>query len=240
MLETKINLIISSFTAILFSITAFYYIFNNIVKNIRKNKTANNKIREEPAIINECNIIPPSILRIKDGIIDLDSICRMVLVKDTDINKINICISLNNGNHTNIFLKDLNLIYTINEYRNNNTEYKLLVPNFIGMNFTNPEKQYSKIKEFENLFNYLVRCKSLRKLYLETKEKIFYSEYSFETMFKDIYFLDLERKVNNIIYQNKYKVITNSTYGISSNGFEYMEKFTKCKDNKIHYIEDAE
>ena len=44
MLETKINLIISSFTAILFSIIGFYYIFNDIVKNIKRNKII--KIKE--------------------------------------------------------------------------------------------------------------------------------------------------------------------------------------------------
>lgn len=48
MLETKINFIISSFVTILFSITAFYYIFNDIVKDIRKNyKNKRNEIKKK-------------------------------------------------------------------------------------------------------------------------------------------------------------------------------------------------
>lgn len=43
MLETKINLIISSFTAILFLIIGFYYIFNDMVKNIKRNKIIKTK-----------------------------------------------------------------------------------------------------------------------------------------------------------------------------------------------------
>ena len=45
MLETKINLIISSFTAILFLIIGFYYILNDIVKNIKRNKIIKTKER---------------------------------------------------------------------------------------------------------------------------------------------------------------------------------------------------
>ena len=45
MLETKIHLIISSFTAILFLIIGFYYILNDIVKNIKRNKIIKTKER---------------------------------------------------------------------------------------------------------------------------------------------------------------------------------------------------
>ena len=79
MLETKINLIISSFTAILFSIIGFYYIFNDIVKNIKRNKII--KIKERKKMEGEdCNVremIPPSIFEIGYLTIDLDSVIAL-------------------------------------------------------------------------------------------------------------------------------------------------------------------
>lgn len=52
MLETKINLIISSFTAILFLIIGFYYIFNDMVKNIKRNKIIKTKERMKKVKMN--------------------------------------------------------------------------------------------------------------------------------------------------------------------------------------------
>ena len=43
MLENKINLIITSFAAILFLIICFYYIFSDMMKNVRKNKIIKTK-----------------------------------------------------------------------------------------------------------------------------------------------------------------------------------------------------
>ena len=65
MLVAKINLIISSFTAILFLIIGFYHIFNNIVKNIKRNKII--KTKERMKMEGEDysqEIIPPSIFKI--------------------------------------------------------------------------------------------------------------------------------------------------------------------------------
>ena len=79
MLETKINLIISSFTAILFSIIGFYYIFNDIIKNIKRNKII--KIKERKKMEgSDCNVremIPPSIFEIGYLTIDLDSVIAL-------------------------------------------------------------------------------------------------------------------------------------------------------------------
>ena len=63
MLETKINLIITSIVCILFSITAFYYIFADIVKTKVKRKREEKLKEERDCKRNE--IVPPSLLKIK-------------------------------------------------------------------------------------------------------------------------------------------------------------------------------
>ena len=79
-----------------------------------------------------------------------------------------------------ILLKDLNFIYEKDDFRCNH-EYKCLVNDKLtsNINFCESDSEYSKYEEFENFFNFLVKCKGLRKLYLESKDKVFYGEYSF-------------------------------------------------------------
>ena len=68
MLENKINLIITSFTVILFSIIGFYYIFSDMIKNVRKNKIIKMKEvkKKEKLFIERNEIVPPSILKINN------------------------------------------------------------------------------------------------------------------------------------------------------------------------------
>jgi hypothetical protein len=213
------------------------------VREYQKNKKLK-KIKEE---IEERKagekfyIIPPSILRIKNSIIDLDSVNKITLVED-NINS-SILLSMNNET-SEILLKDLNFIYEKDEFICNH-EYKCLVndKHITNINFCEPDSEYSKCEEFENFFNFLVKCKGIRKLYLETKNKVFYGEYSFHSMIKDIHFVDVNKSVTNLIYQHKYKVNMNSMYGIRSNrlGFIAYDEVMKCKNKKnrrIKYIED--
>lgn len=237
-----LNNITHIFIYILGSI-ALYIILKMDVREYQKNKKLK-KIKEE---IEERKagerfyIIPPSILRIKNSIIDLDSVNKITLVEE-NINS-SILLSMNNET-SEILLKDLNFIYEKDEFRCNH-EYKCLVndKHITNINFCEPDSEYSKCEEFENFFNFLVKCKGIRKLYLETKNKVFYGEYSFHSMIKDIHFVDVNKSVTNLIYQHKYKVNMNSMYGIRSNrlGVIAYDEVMKCKNKKnrrIKYIED--
>ena len=62
MLENKINLIITSFAAILFLIIGFYYIFSDMIKNVRKNKIIKMKeVKKKEKLFIERNEIVPLI-----------------------------------------------------------------------------------------------------------------------------------------------------------------------------------
>lgn len=232
-----LNNITHIFIYILGSI-ALYIILKMDVREYQKNKKLK-KIKEE---IEERKagerfyIIPPSILRIKNSIIDLDSVNKITLVED-NINS-SILLSMNNET-SEIHLKDLDFIYEKDEFRCNH-EYKCLVNDKLtsNINFCEPDSEYSKCEEFENFFNFLVKCKGLRKLYLESKNKVFYGEYSFYSMIKDIHFVDVNKSVINLIHQHKCKVRMNSVYGIC--GFEINDKNLKRKkkDKQIKYVED--
>ena len=232
-----LNNITHIFIYILVTLVA-YIILKMDVRDYQKNKKLK-KIKEE---IEERKagerfyIIPPSILRIKNSIIDLDSVNKITLVKDN----INSSILLSMSNETSeILLKDLNFIYEKDDFRCNH-EYKCLVNDKLtsNINFCESDSEYSKYEEFENFFNFLVKCKGLRKLYLESKDKVFYGEYSFYSMIKDIHFVDVDKSVINLIHQHKCKVRMNSVYGICGFEIDKNNIKRKKKDKQIKYVED--
>lgn len=238
MLETKINLIISSLVGILFLIIGFYYIFNDTIKNIRKNKII--KMRkeklEEERMYERNNIIPPSLFKIKDkyGVefsIDLDNVIGFSFTPgkyicfNTETNDRNYIISLGN----------LNFIENTEELETN-SEYKVFTDKFYYpyYNAPTPETKLYKCEEFEKLYNQLLKWKSLRKLYLTTGMKATIHDYSFYSLIKDIKFIDVERDVCNKIHQQIYKIRTNSIYGVSNLDNKQKEN----KNEKLVYIDD--
>lgn len=238
MLETKINLIISSLVGILFLIIGFYYIFNDTIKNIRKNKII--KMRkeklEEERMYERNNIIPPSLFKIKDKYdvefsIDLDNVIGFSFTPgkyicfNTETNDQNYIISLGN----------LKFIENTEELESN-SEYKVFTDKFYYpyYNAPTPETKLYKCEEFEKLYNQLLKWKSLRKLYLTTGMKATIHDYSFYSLIKDIKFIDVERDVYNKIHQQIYKIRTNSIYGISNLDNKQKEN----KNEKLVYIDD--
>ena len=91
-------------------------------KRNKRNKAIKNQIEEEK-FEERFYIIPPSILRIKNSIIDLDSVNKMTLFED-NVNS-SIVLSMNNET-SEIHLRDLDFIYEKDEFRCNH-EYKCLV-----------------------------------------------------------------------------------------------------------------
>ena len=234
MLETKINLIISSFTAILFSIIGFYYIFNDIVKNIKRNKII--KIKERKKMEGEdCNVremIPPSIFEIGYLTIDLDSVIALSFKSGKYIQ----FITATDGCNYTISINDLKFIENTEELESN-SEYKVISDKFSHPYYNTPtsETKKSKYEEIEKLYNQILKWKGLRNLYLTAKIKATIYDYNFYSLIKDIKFIDVEKDVSKKLYQIVYKVKMNSIYGISKED-EQKEK----KNEKLVYIEDQQ
>ena len=231
MLETKINLIISSFTAILFSIIGFYYIFNNIVKNIKRNKII--KTKERMKMEGEDyskEIIPPSIFKLNNLTIDLDSVIGLSFKSGQYIQ----FMTETNGCNYIISVNDLKFIEDTEEL-GYNSEYKVITDKFPYPYYDIPssETKFSKNAEFEKLYNQLIKWKALRKLYLTAKIKATIYDYNFYSLIKDIKFIDVEKDVSKKLYQINYKVKMNSIYGITRE-----DKQKEKKNEKLVYIED--
>ena len=232
MLETKINLIISSFTAILFSIIGFYYIFNDIIKNIKRNKII--KIKERKKMEGEdCNVremIPPSIFEIGYLTIDLDSVIALSFKSGKYIQ----FITATDGCNYTISINDLKFIENTEELESN-SEYKVITDKFPYPYYDIPssETKFSKYEEIEKLYNQILKWKGLRNLYLTAKIKATIHDYSFYSLIKDIKFIDVEKDVSKKLYQIEYKVKMNSIYGITRE-----DKQKEKKNEKLVYIED--
>ena len=232
MLETKINLIISSFTAILFSIIGFYYIFNDIVKNIKRNKII--KIKERKKMEgSDCNVremIPPSIFEIGYLTIDLDSVIALSFKSGQYIQ----FITATDGCNYTISINDLKFIENTEELESN-SEYKVITDKFPYPYYDIPssETKFSKYEEIEKLYNQILKWKGLRNLYLTAKIKATIHDYSFYSLIKDIKFIDVEKDVSKKLYQIEYKVKMNSIYGITRE-----DKQKEKKNEKLVYIED--
>ena len=234
MLETKINLIISSFTAILFSIIGFYYIFNDIIKNIKRNKII--KIKERKKMEgSDCNVremIPPSIFEIGYLTIDLDSVIALSFKSGKYIQ----FITATDGCNYTISINDLKFIENTEELESN-SEYKVISDKFSHPYYNTPtsETKKSKYEEFEKLYNQILKWKGLRNLYLTAKIKATIHDYSFYSLIKDIKFIDVEKDVSKKLYQIEYKVKMNSIYGITRE-----DKQKEKKNEKLVYIEDQQ
>lgn len=231
MLETKINLIISSFTAILFLIIGFYYIFNDIIKNIKRNKII--KTKERMKMEGEDyskEIIPPSIFKLNNLTIDLDSVIGLSFKSGQYIQ----FMTETNGCNYIISVNDLNFIEDTEEL-GYNSEYKVITDKFPYPYYDIPssETKFSKNAEFEKLYNQLIEWKALRKLYLTAKIKATIYDYNFYSLIKDIKFIDVEKDVSKKLYQINYKVKMNSVYGITRE-----DKQKEKKNEKLVYIED--
>lgn len=232
MLETKMNLIISSFTAILFSIIGFYYIFNDMIKNIKRNKII--KIKErmimEGMNCNTREMIPPSIFKIGYLTIDLDSVIALSFKSGKYIQ----FITATDGCNYTISINDLKFIENTEELESN-SEYKVISDKFSHPYYNAPtsETKKSKYEEIEKLYNQILKWKGLRNLYLTAKIKATIYDYSFYSLIKDIKFIDVEKDVSKKLYQIGYKVKINSIYGISKED-EQKEK----KNEKLVYVED--
>ena len=230
MLVTKINLIISSFTAILFLIIGFYHIFNNIVKNIKRNKII--KTKERMKMEGEYyskEIIPPSIFKLNNLTIDLDSVIGLLFKSGQYIQ-----FMTANGCNYIISVSDLNFIEDTEEL-GYNSEYKVITDKFPYPYYDIPssETKFSKNAEVEKLYNQLIKWKALRKLYLTAKIKATIYDYNFYSLIKDIKFIDVEKDVSKKLYQINYKVKMNSIYGITRE-----DKRKEKKNEKLVYIEE--
>lgn len=231
MLETKINLIISSFTAILFLIIGFYYILNDMVKNIKRNKIIKTKERMKMEGENYSKeIIPPSIFKLNNLTIDLDSVIGLSFKSGQYIQ----FMTATNGCNYIISVSDLNFIEDTEEL-GYNSEYKVITDKFPYPYYDIPssETKFSKNAEVEKLYNQLIKWKALRKLYLTAKIKATIYDYNFYSLIKDIKFIDVEKDVSKKLYQINYKVKMNSIYGITRE-----DKQKEKKNEKLVYIED--
>ena len=232
MLETKINLIISSFAAISFLIIGFYYIFNDMVKTKieRKKEEKREEKLEEERRRKRNEIVPPSLLKINDFMIDLDSIIGLAFEQGEHIR----VVTASNSQDFIISLYDLKFIENTEEAKSTG-EYKILTDEFIYPYFDSPtsKSKLSKHEEFEKFYNQILRWKALRKLYLTAKIKASSYDYRFYSLIKDIKFIDVEKDVCNKIHQNVYKVTLNSIYGISNLSKQKEEK----KIEKLVYVD---
>ena len=232
MLETKINFIISTFTAILFLIIGFYYIFNDIIKNVRKNKikkTREVKLKEK-LFHERYEIVPPSIFKFNNLTIDLDSVIGLSFKSGQYIQ----FMTSTNGCNYIVSKSDLNFIEDTEEL-NSNSEYKVITDKVSHQYYNIPsiETKFSKNTEIEKLYNQLLKWKALRKLYLTTKIKASIFDYNFYSLIKDIKFIDVEKDVCKKLYQIEYKVKLNSIYGTSKE-----DEQKENKNEKLVYIED--
>ena len=234
---SKLISIFTIFIGIVFSLIGFYYIFNDIVKNIKKNKIE--KIKERMIAEGEYNIteiIPPSLFSIKNKenvnfTIDLDNVIGFSFESGEYIR----FITATNDRNYIININEINFIENTEELESN-CEYKILTDKFTHPYYNGPtsETKLSKHEEFEKLYNQLLKWKALRKLYLTAGIKASIHDYSFYYLKKDIKFIDVERDVCNKLYQQIYKIRINSTYGISNLDNKKKEK----KNEKLIDVED--
>jgi hypothetical protein len=234
---SKLISIFTIFIGIVFSLIGFYYIFNDIVKNIKKNKIE--KIKERMIAEGEYNIteiIPPSLFSIKNKenvnfTIDLDNVIGFSFESGEYIR----FITATNDRNYIININGINFIENTEELESN-CEYKILTDKFTHPYYNGPtsETKLSKHEEFEKLYNQLLKWKALRKLYLTAGIKASIHDYSFYSLIKDIKFIDVEKGVSKKLYQIEYKVKINSIYGISNLDNKQKEK----KNEKLVYVED--
>lgn len=232
MLETKINLIFTSIACILFSITGLYYIFADIVKTKvarKKEEKRKEKLKEEQNR-KRFEIVPPSLLKINDFMIDLDSVIGLAFEQGEHIR----VVTTSNSQDFIISLYDLKFIENTEEAKSTG-EYKILTDEFVYPYFDSPtsKSKLSKHDEFEKFYIQILRWKALRKLYLTAKIKATTYDYRFYSLIKDIKFIDVEKDVCNKLHQNVYKVTLNSIYGISNLGKQKEEK----KIEKLVYVD---
>jgi hypothetical protein len=240
MQETKLISTFTIFLGIVFSIIGFYYIFNDIIKGIKRNKIE--KIKERMMIENgeykTIEIIPPSLFKIKNNnvefTIDLDSVIGFSFESGEYIRFIT---ATNDRNYT-ININDLNFIENTEELEFNN-EFKILTEEFSFPRYNSlapePESKLSKHVEFEKLYNQLLKWKALRKLYLNAGKKATIYDYRFYSLIKNIKFIDvMESDVCKTLHQINYKTKTNSIYEISNLDNKQKEK----KNEKLVYEED--
>ena len=235
---SKLISIFTIFIGIVFSLIGFYYIFNDIVKNIKKNKIE--KIKERMIAEGEYNIteiIPPSLFSIKNienvnFTIDLDNVIGFSFESGEYIR----FITATNDRNYIINIDGIKFIENTEELEFNG-EFKILTEEFSSPHYYNsptPESKLSKRVEFENLYNQLLKWKALRKLYLTAGIKASIHDYSFYSLIKDIKFIDvMESDVCKTLHQINYKVRLNSTYGISKE-----DKQKEKKNEKLVYVED--
>lgn len=235
--EIKLISIFTIFIGIVFSLIGFYYIFNDIVKGIKRNKIE--KIKERMIAEGEYNIteiIPPSLFSIKNIenvnlTIDLDNVIGFSFESGEYIR----FITATNDRNYIINIDGIKFIENTEELESN-YEYKILTDKFTCPYYNGPtsETKLSKHEEFEKLYNQLLKWKALRKLYLTSGIKASIHDYSFYSLIKDIKFIDLERDVCDKLHQQIYKARTNSIYGISNLDNKQKEK----KNEKLVYVED--
>src|SRR5574344_2353755 len=196
-----------------------------MIKNIKRNKIK--KIREKMIENEEYNtneMIPPSLFKINNFVIDLDSVISLSIKSGQYIQ----FITVTNDRDFTISINDLNIIEDTEELKSN-SEYKVVTDVF-SHPYYNPstsEEKLSKYEEIEKLYNQLLKWKGLRKLYLTAGIKARIHDYSLHSLIKDIKFIDVERDVCNKLHQQIYKVRTNSIYGIS--GLNNKQKEIKNK-----------
>ena len=235
---SKLISIFTIFIGIVFSLIGFYYIFNDIVKNIKKNKIE--KIKERMIAEGEYNIteiIPPSLFSIKNKenvnfTIDLDNVIGFSFESGGYIR----FITATNDHNYIININEINFIENTEELESN-CEYKILTDKFTHPYYNGPtsETKPSKHEEFEKLYNQLLKWKALRKLYLTAGIKASIYDYKFYSLIKNIKFIDvIESNVCKTLHQQIYKIRTNSTYGISNLDNKQKEK----KNEKLVYVED--
>lgn len=232
MVEAKINLIISSFAAISFLIIGFYYIFADIIKTkiARKREEKIKEKLEEERNHKRFEIVPPSLLKMNDFMIDLDSVIGLAFEQGEHIR----VVTASNSQDFIISLHDLKFIENTEEAKSTG-EYKILTDEFIYPYFDSPtsKSKLSKHEEFEKFYNQILKWKALRKLYLTARIKATSYDYRFYSLIKDIKSIDVEKDVRNKLHQNVYKVTLNSIYGISNLSKQKEEK----KIEKLVYVD---
>ena len=236
---SKLISVFTIFIGIVFSLIGFYYIFNDIVKGIKRNKIE--KIKERMIAEGEYNIteiIPPSLFSIKNKenvnfTIDLDNVIGFSFESGEDIR----FITATNDRNYIINIDGLKFIENTEELEFNG-EFKILTEEFSSPHYYNApisETKLSKHEEFEKLYNQLLKWKALRKLYLTAGIKASVYDYRFYSLIKDIKFIDvMENDFCKTLHQMNYKVRTNSIYGISNLDNKQKEK----KNEKLVYVED--
>ena len=229
-----IGKIISYIAFLLLSAYILYLFIEKIIEC--KKRKLNRKLLEEKEngriMRNRDKIIPPSIIKIGNRTIDLDAINDMYYNKFDIDPSIRVLIGTV---EIPFYLSEMEFITTYDEYMQMH-DYSILYPDLKFERIRPLESQYSKVREFEEFYNVLLKWKALRKRYLDNKEKISYKEYIFPTMIKNINFIKADDKSKSI-YQDGIKFCMNSIYGVCG-GFGGRSIYSKCLSKEIKYIED--